>query len=49
MTFHLGDRHIFMWQSSEILNIFNALTLKQVFEKQKFTNTESVLRAKLPC
>ena len=31
----LRDRHIFMWQSLEILNVFNALTLKQVFWKTK--------------
>ena len=27
----LRNRYIFLWQSLEILNVFNALTLKQVF------------------
>ena len=27
----LRDGHVFMWQSPEILNVFNALTLKQIF------------------
>ena len=31
----LRDRHIFMWQSVEILNDFNTLTLKQIFRKTK--------------
>ena len=35
MVLCLADRHIFMWQSLRILNIFNALTLKQVFCKIK--------------
>ena len=35
MTLRLRDWHIFMWQSLKILNISNALTLKQVFWKTK--------------
>ena len=31
----LRDGHVFMWQSPEILNVFNALTLKQIFSKTK--------------
>ena len=29
------NRHVLMWQSVEILNVFNTLTLKQVFWKMK--------------
>ena len=28
---YLRDRHIFMWQSLELLNVFNTLTLKRFF------------------
>ena len=31
----LRDRHVFMWQSMKILNVFNSLTLKQIFWKTK--------------
>ena len=31
----LRDRHVFMWQSVEILNVFNTLTLRQIFWKTK--------------
>ena len=31
----LRDRHVFMWQSLKILNVFNTLTLKQIFWKTK--------------
>ena len=31
----LRDWHVFMWQSVEILNFFNASTLKQIFWKTK--------------
>ena len=31
----LRDRHVFMWQSVEILNVLNTLTLKQIFAKTK--------------
>ena len=31
----LRDRHVFMWQSVEILNVFKILTLKQIFWKTK--------------
>ena len=36
------DRHVFTWQSLEILNFFNTLTLKQLFWKTKtfFKNLE---------
>ena len=36
----LRHRHIFMWQSLQILNIFKALTLKQVFVKPFFEKLE---------
>ena len=29
----LRDRHVFMWQSLEILNVFNTITLKQILWK----------------
>ena len=29
----LRDRHVFMWLSLEILNVFNTSTLKQIFWK----------------
>ena len=35
LALHLRDRHVFMWQSVEILNNFNTLTLKQTFWKRK--------------
>ena len=35
MTLRFRDIDIFMWQPPDILNIFNALTLKQVFWKTK--------------
>ena len=35
MALRFRDRHVFMWQSVEILNVFNALTLKQIFWKTK--------------
>ena len=31
----LRDLHVFMWQSLRILNVFNTLTLKQIFSKTK--------------
>ena len=31
----LRDQHVFMWQSVELLNDFNTLTLKQIFWKTK--------------
>ena len=33
IALRLSDRHVFMWQSVETLNIFNTLTLKQIFWK----------------
>ena len=33
IAFRLRDRHVFMWQSLGILNLFNTLTLKQFFWK----------------
>ena len=33
MALRLRDRHVFMRQSLEILNNFDTLTLKQIFEK----------------
>ena len=35
MALRFRDRHVFMWQSVEILNVFNALTLIQIFWKTK--------------
>ena len=35
IALRLRNRHIFMWQSVEILNVFNILTLKQIFWKTK--------------
>ena len=35
ITFRLRDRRVFIWQSMEILNVFNTLTLKQIFWKWK--------------
>ena len=35
MAIRLRDRHVFMWQSVEILNVFNTLILKQKFWKTK--------------
>ena len=35
IALHLRDRHVFMWQSVEILNIFSTLALKQIFWKTK--------------
>ena len=39
---HLRDRHAFMWQSLNILNDFNTLTLKYIFWKRQtiFKNLE---------
>ena len=35
IALRLRDRHVFMWQSVKILNVFNTLTLKQIFWKTK--------------
>ena len=35
IALHFRDPHIFMWQSKEILNVFNTLILKQNFWKTK--------------
>ena len=35
IALRLRDRHDFMWQLVEILNVFNTLTLKQIFWKRK--------------
>ena len=35
IALRLRYRHVFMWQSVEILNVFNTLTLKNVFWKMK--------------
>ena len=35
IVLRLQDQHVFMWQSVEILNIFNTSTLKQIFWKTK--------------
>ena len=31
----MRDRHVFMWQSVEVLTVFNTSTLKQIFWKTK--------------
>ena len=36
----MTDWHVFMWQSLEILNIFNTLTLKQIFWKTQIPFTK---------
>ena len=35
IALRLRDRHVFMWQSVKVSNVFNALTLKQIFWKTK--------------
>ena len=35
IALRLRGRHVFMWQSVKILNVFNTLTLKQIFWKTK--------------
>ena len=35
IALHWRDQHVFVWQSRKILNIFNTLTLKQIFWKTK--------------
>ena len=35
MALRFRDRHAFMWQSGKILNVFNTLTLIQIFWKIK--------------
>ena len=38
----LRDQYVFMWQSVKVSNVFNTLTLKQIFSKTKtfFKNLE---------
>ena len=31
----LSDRHVFLWQTVEMLNVFKTLNLKQIFWKTK--------------
>ena len=35
IALRLRDMHVFMWQSLEVLNVFNTLTLKQISGKRK--------------
>ena len=35
IALHFWDRHVFMWQSLNTSNVFNTLTLKQIFLKTK--------------
>ena len=35
LVLRLRDRHVFMWQSVKILNVFSSLTLKHIFWKTK--------------
>ena len=45
----LRDRHVFMWQSLEILSVFNTFTLKWIFWKTNtlFKNYSSVFQSKV--
>ena len=35
LALRLRDRHVFMWQSMKVLNVFNTLTLIKIFWKTK--------------
>ena len=35
IALRLRDRHVFMWQSVKVLNVFNLVTLIQIFWKMK--------------
>ena len=35
IAFRLRDRYVFMRRSGEVLNVFNGLSLKQIFWKMK--------------
>ena len=35
ISLHLGDRHLFIWQSVKVSNVFDTLTLKQIFWNTK--------------
>ena len=35
IALRLRDQHVFMWQLAKILNVFNSLTLKQIFWETK--------------
>ena len=35
IALRLRDRHVFIWQSVKVSNVFNTLTLKQIFRKTK--------------
>ena len=35
IALRLRDRHDFMWQSVKVSNVFNTLTLKQIFKRMK--------------
>ena len=35
IALRLRDQHVFMWQSVKVSNVFNTLTLKQIFWKTK--------------
>ena len=47
----LRDWHAFMWQSLDILNVFNTLTLNQIFWKMKtfLKRLDHCFDTKLPC
>ena len=36
IALRLRDRHVFIWQSVEILSVFNTATLKHIFSKMNF-------------
>ena len=40
IALRLRDQHVFVWQSAEILNVFNTSTLKQTFSKFLFKKLE---------
>ena len=59
IALRLRDWHGFMWQSLEILNVFNSGTLKQILWKTKFFSKKlenhfldksiDIENAKMPC
>ena len=45
----LRDRHVFRWQSLEVLSVFNTLTLKQIFWKTQTLFKELEYRFLVEC
>ena len=48
IALRLRDQHVFIWQLVEILNVFNALTLKQIFCKMKIYLKKTVFQLEAP-